>query len=673
MRKLTFRGLALAMVVLFLAACQSQPAKTTQPPPAQPAQAQPTQPAQTQTQTQTAAPATKGIQPAGDVKPNPATDPVKKDVDAGRLPPLDRRLPEKPMAIGVREAIGTYGGTINTYHFGADGGMLKMWLYDPPVRWKEDYTGFEPGLAEKWEFTDDGKTVTFTFRKGVKWSDGQPFTTADLVFWWEDLANVKDSGYSPPWWSRHKDGSTMQVKALNENQIQFIFKEPNWNVPYVLAQGFWEWDALMKPKHFLSKFHPKYNPEHKDFVKLREMDDYIRTPGYPTLYGWVTTDYKAGERIVLERNPYYWKIDPQGNQLPYVDKIVSVELQDDQVAVLKALKGEFDLTVRRMHPKNISTLKKNEDRGNYRVVLWTNGAGGWPGMLVNQDYVGDAYIRDLLRNKKFRQALSLAIDRENVNEAVWSGMGVVQQGTVSKESWHFQDEAGKNLFRQWQQSYAKYDPDAANKLLDEVGLNRKDAHGFRLRPDGKPFELWIDVTDWGSRPVNAETASLLIKDFGNVGIKVQLKDVQDAETGPRFDSAEWMLSFAHAAEIDLWTYPDWVFTVRGNRAWPLQGRWYESGGEKGEKPFDGSPAQKLNELYHKGLGVKDIAARHPIVHEAVRLLLDEGPFYIGITGGIPEPVIARKTLKNLAEVGVLGPWAPGTPGNTNFTTLFFAK
>jgi len=662
--------LVLLMIMTLAVSCAKQgPEKPVEQPAEQPTE----QPKQTETSETPSTEKPEGQEQVGEVKPNVANDPLKAKVEAGELPPLDQRLPEKPIIVNVREAIGTYGGEIVTWHEGTDAGHIKMWLYDPPIRWKEDYSGYEPGFCEKVEWSEDGRTITYTLRAGLKWSDGHPFTTEDIRYWWEDLANYPDSGYQPPWWSFNADGSTMEVKILNETQFQFIFKEPNWIQPYILAQGNWEWDALMKPKHYLSQFHPKYNKEITDFVLHREKDNYITNPDFPTIYAWVTKIYEDGVRIVLERNPYYWKLDPEGNQLPYIDRIIALRVDDEETRVLKALQGEFDLSIRGINPRNIPVLHENQEKGNYKLLMWSNGAGGWPGMLVNQDHVGDEYIRQLLRDKRFRRAVSVAIDRENINEAIWNGLGTVQQGTITKESPHFATPEGQELFKQWQEFYSQYDPDLANKLLDEIGLTQRDAKGFRLRPDGKPLELVIDVTGWGLREINATAAQLIKQDLEKVGLKVEIRDIPSSEEGVRFNSAEWMFSFAHAAELDLWTYPDWVFPLRGNRAWPLQGRWFETGGKEGEEPYEGSPAKVLNDLYHKGRSLKSEEERHKVVHEAVKYILEEGPFYIGITGGIPEPVIARKNLKNVPQYGVLGPWAPGSPGNLNIITIFWEK
>ena len=156
---------------------------------------------------------------------------------------------------------------------------------------------------------------------------------------------------------------------------------------------------------------------------------------------------------------------------------------------------------------------------------WINGAGAYPGFVVNQDYVGDEYIRNLLRDKNFRRGLSVALDREVMNEAIWYGFGTPQQATISADSWHFDSPEGKALFEEWQNWYAQYDPALANQLLDAAGLNRKNAQGWRLRADnGQVLELMIDVGDWGGADITAE-ASALAKDYWEaVGIRVILNN-----------------------------------------------------------------------------------------------------------------------------------------------------
>lgn len=604
------------------------------------------------------------------VTPNLASDPLKADVDAGKLPSLDKRLPENPLVVGLREGVGTYGGTLNTAIFPPEG-YFQALLYDPPVRWKADYSGYEPGWAEKWEYSSDNRVVTFTIRKGLKWSDGEPFTTGDIMFAWEDLALYPDSGYLPRGWMRNADGSPMEVTAQSEDVFSFTFNEPRGTISDQLAQGYWENAFWMKPKHFLSQFHPKYNSENKDFSQLLAADNYVNTPGYPSLVAWVTTEYQAGQRISMARNPYYWKIDPEGNQLPYADNLVAQYVDDDQVRLLKTLQGEFDVLWRGIAALNLPTLLKNQERGNYQVVQYKQGSGAWPAILVNQNFVGDEYIRTLLRDKRFRQALSMAIDRDNINESVWLGMGTPQQGTITQESPHFASPDGQQLFAEWQQAYAAYDPDKAMQLLDEVGLTNKDGDGFRLGQNGEPLEVTLDITSGGGiRQVNSDTAQIVRTDWGTVGIKANVIDTPPAQEGVRAESAEWMFSFAQAAELDLWTFPDWVFPTSNSRMWPRVGAWFLSGRQDGEAPAEGSPEDQLLRLYLDGLKIRDFNERNKLIFEAIRIHIDQGPFYIGTVGGLPSIAISRPTLRNYPPMGIIGPSAAGTPGNLDITTIY---
>lgn len=599
-------------------------------------------------------------------------------VKQGKLPPVEQRLPQKPLVIKPVEKIGKYGGTWRLPFWDAGMGNIKMIMYDPPLRWNMNYTAYIPNLVEKWEFTPDGKTITFYFRKGVKWSDGHPFTMEDLKYWWEDEAMNKDyQVVMVPWWAQNNDRSPATVKFIDDYTISFTFKEAHWNVPYILASGFWEWEPLMKPKHYLSQFHPKYNPKMKDYETLRLKSQWWNNPDFPTLFAWHCVKYEAGKRVVFERNHYYWKVDTAGNQLPYIDRIEAEYVVDAEVRLLKVLNGEYDATFRGVDdPRQIPVLMERAEKGGYRVILWKNGAGAWPGMIVNQNYnvekTKDPWMRDLLRNRDFRAALSLALDRDRINKVIWKGIGRVQQGTISEESWHFQSPQGKKVFQEWANNLAKYDPAEANRLLDKIGLTKRDAEGFRTRPDGKKLEIVLDVTGWGGIAINTETAPIIKKCWEDIGLRVILNDVYNTpEEGLRDNEGTYMIRMAHTAEMDLWTYPDWVFPGPNNRAWPLVSLWIRTGGAQGEKPEPGSPEDRLLKLYQKGCMEKDLVKRHRYVWEAVQIHIKEGPFFIGITGGLPMPVVVKKNFRNVPDFGVLGPWAIGGPGNTCPEQYFF--
>jgi len=338
-------------------------------------------------------------------------------VKAGKLPPVEERLPKDVQVVQPVESIGKYGGTWHTVTWWPGAGNIKMKFYDPPVRWKPDYTGYEPGLAKSYEWSEDGKTITFKFREGVKWSDGQPFTTEDLKFWWEDLAlNPDYKVIQVPWWARNSDGTPITMEFPDDYTWVLKFDTAQWIMPYILAQGFWEWEPLMKPKHFLIQWHPKYTPG-ATYEQLDLNDRWFETPGYPCLMAWCLKEFTPGQTWLFERNPYYWKVDPEGNQLPYIDYVHVELVQDMEVRKLRVAQGSYDCTFRGIDdPTEIPFLTEQAEKYNYRIVPgWMNGAGAWPGWIVNMDYHEDQEydpaketeiskeIRELIRNQKFRK------------------------------------------------------------------------------------------------------------------------------------------------------------------------------------------------------------------------------------------------------------------------------
>ncbi len=596
----------------------------------------------------------------------------------GELPPLEERLPTDVQVVEVVDTIGEYGGT--WYNVASDSGMatIKMAFYDPPVRWKPDYTGYEEGLAKSFEFNDDGTQLTYHLREGVKWSDGAPYTTADWDFWWNDMANNEDyKVVSVPWWARNTDGTPFTIEFPDEYTVVMTWDSARWIAPYILAQGFWEWEPLMKPAHFLKQFHPNYDGE--SYEELELQDKWWETPGYPTIFAWYCQDVTPGEKVTFVRNPYYWKTDTDGNQLPYID-YVTIDIQPDvEVRVLNLSQGKYTASFRGTDdPNNIPFLQEQSEANGYHLQPgWMNGAGGWPAFLINQYYDGEECkgeqeeCRDLLRDKNFRKGLSVAIDRQRVIDVVWDGLAEPTQATISPQSWHFASDEGQAIYQEWKNADIEYDPAEAEAYFDAAGFVDCDGDGWRDLPETcNPFTLIIDMNDWGGENVNVETNELVKEMWNAVGVDVLVNNLigqPDADT--RGNYGLFMIRNTHISEIDLWTYPDWVFPMRGggegSRAFPLEGLYYSSGGEEGVQPADGSPAQRLQELYDMGLSEPDEQKRHEIVYEAMRINIEEGPFVLGISGDQPMPVVVADNFHNVPEYGVLGPWAPASPGNTH--------
>jgi peptide/nickel transport system substrate-binding protein len=591
-------------------------------------------------------------------------------VKAGKLPDVDERLPLEPQVVEPVESIGQYGGTWHAVDEDVAGlGRIKMTLYDPQIRWKPDYTGYEAGQARDWKFSDGGKTVTLYFRKGVKWSDGEPFTMDDMKFWWEDMAKNPDyMVVQIPWWGFKTDGSPMDVEFPDDYTMIMKWDAPHWITPFTLAQGFWEGMDHFKPKHYLQQFHPTYTAN-ATYEDLELADRYWDTPGFPCLWAWCCADVTPGERVKFERNPYYWKVDTQGNQLPYIDYLEVDLVEERETRLLQLSQGNYDIDFRGSNnPLDMPFLLEQAAAGDYHLQKgWMNGAGGWPCWLINQDYTEGDEIRDLLRDVNFRKGISVAMDRDRIVAVAWGGIGTAQQSTISPQSWHFESSEGQRVFQEWAAADAEYDPDLAVEYFEKANFTDQDGDGFRDLPSGKPLTLIIDVTGWAREEVGTPASETFKGNLEAVGVRVGPLNIVAGtpESDLRQVEGTYMLRTCHASEVDIWTYPDWIFPLRDNRAWPMQGKWRQTGGAEGWEPEPGSPAAVLQELYDAGLAEPDEEKRHEIVWEAVRVHIEEGPFTLGAAGDQPMPVIVKNNVRNVPEFGILGPWAPGSPGNTH--------
>ncbi|MFZ5881234.1 MAG: ABC transporter substrate-binding protein [Chloroflexota bacterium] len=670
----------LVIASMLIASCGGTPTATEPVKPADPATQAPVEP--------TAAP----VAAFGE-----APD-LAEQVAAGTLPAVEERLPDTPVVTVADYAeIGKYGGTLYSASWWPEVGNVQLYFaVEAPIKWKADLTGYEPGLVESYEWSEDGKTFTMHMRPGLKWSDGEPYTTADWKFWWEDFAKNPDQKlWSIPAYLRNADGSPIDMEFPDDYTIVWKSKDRGlWVDPYFMAQGFWEFAKnFMKPAHYLKEYHPAYTTSGKTWEDFANQDKWWQTPGYPCLFAWCLTELSDdGQNYTFTRNPYYWRVDGEGNQLPYIDA-VSVEIvSDEQTRILNCSQGKYDTAFRICGgPNEIPFLQENAAAGGYHFLEnYMNGAGAWPGYMVNQDYVegGKNYeddtpehakeIRDLLRDAKFRQALSMGFDRQRVVDVAWGGIADIKNYTLSPQSWHFTGDQGQEMYKKWAENFANFDADAANALLDELGMEKGD-DGFRNLPSGAAFELVIDISDWGgSLKVQVDAADEMKKQWeANLGIKVKINNLQgQPDLDIRTNEGYYMLRGAHISEIDILTYPDWLFPVVNRYYFPLEGRWFAKGGDAcadqpaegnaypcGLKPEDGSPAQKLQELYNKARETNTEEARHAVVWEAMNIHIEEGPFVIGVAGDQPMPIIVKDYMRNILDFGVVGPWAPSTPGN----------
>jgi peptide/nickel transport system substrate-binding protein len=674
------------LVIMFLAVTGCQPAATPAPAPAAPV----------------AEPTTAPAAPGAAIEVSEATAvPVELTegaefqqapmLDSMDLPPVAERLPVNPLVTQPYESVGQYGGTLHTASWWPEAGNVQLYFaVDAPIKWKADLTGYEPALVESYEWSADGLTFTMHMREGLKWSDGEPYTSADWEFAWEDI--LKNPDYrvrSVPGYLRKADGNPIDMEFPDAYTVVWKSDKAQWIAPYYMAQGYWEFsNNFMKPAHYMKQYHPEYTPS-ATYEDLEAIDKWYQTPGFPCLWAWCNESVSdASDRYTFARNPYFWRVDTEGNQLPYIDYLDVEIVSDENVRILNCAQGRYDTGFRICGgPNEIPFLMEQSQSGDYQLLRgWMNGAGAWPGYMVNQYYVEGgtnytndtperaAQIRELLRDVRFRRALSLGFDRQRIIDVAWNGIGDIQAATLSPQSWHFASPEGQAVQEEWAAMYTDFDADAANALLDEIGM---EIVGGKRTLAGQPFTLVVDVTDWGgSLKVQTDAAAEMeVQWEENLSLDVEINNIQgQPDVDTRTNEGFYMLRAAHISEIDIWTYPDWLFPVVNRYMFPLEGRYYALGKETcelvegqpyscGVRPEAGTPAFLLQELYEKGLAEPDVNKRHEIVWEAVQVIIDQGPFVIGLSGDQQMPVIAKNHMRNIMDFGVVGPWAPATPGN----------
>ncbi|HPD39469.1 MAG TPA: ABC transporter substrate-binding protein, partial [Mesotoga infera] len=440
-------------------------------------------------------------------------------VKEGKLPPVEERLPDNPLVVVPYEEIGEYGGTWRSADIAMSSETHFMPLStEPLIRWNREGNAVEANVAESWEVSEDGKTFTFNLRKGIKWSDGVPLTADDIIFWYEDILNQKELTPSIPGWLK----ALISVRKDGDYVVIFEFSKP---YPLFLENmanlGGGRYDAIIQPKHYLIKYHPSYTSQdeldalakeagfdtwyaHFDFKR-----HFMKCTNVPVLSAWNLVSVSETEQL-LTRNPYYWKVDTEGNQLPYIDRVINEVVLNAETLTMKTVAGAYDFQPYRLSLADYSLFKENEEKGGYKVLLWDTALGSNLAIMPNLNST-DPYKHELFNNLNFRIALSLAINREEINDLCYLGLAVPRQATII-DGCPYYTEGLEEL-------YAEYDPKRASEILDSIGLDKKNSDGYRLRPDGSVLELTIFTTDMTLYGPWVDVVDLISTYFNKVGIK----------------------------------------------------------------------------------------------------------------------------------------------------------
>jgi peptide/nickel transport system substrate-binding protein len=581
---------------------------------------------------------------------------LRPDVAAGKLPPVDKRLPQQPLVVSMEEP-GRHGGTLHTLvGRSRDTRLLVVYGYARLVGYDRSL-GLVPDILERFE-VQEGRVFTLTLRRGHRWSDGHPFTAEDFRYYWEDVANNKELSPSGPPRDLLVDGQPPKFEVLSDSVVRYSWHKPNPNFLPRLAGA--SPLFIYRPAHYMKPFHKKYSQKvrkadaegtaRRKWSAVHNRADNLNAadnPDLPTLQPWMNTTRPPADRFVAVRNPYFHRVDVNGRQLPYIDRVV-LAVADPKLIPAKTGAGEADLQARDVHFNNYTFLKQGEKQNGYRTLLWRPGKGSHFALYPNLN-TNDPVWRALLRDVRFRRALSLAIDRALVNQVLYFGLAIESNNTVLPESPLYRDA--------YRDQWARYDRKRANALLDEIGLKR-GRDGVRRLPDGRPLEIIVETA--GESTEQTDVLELVRETWREVGIKLFSKPSQREAFRMRVFSGETVMSVWSGLENGLATpdsSPDELApTSQTQMQWPKFGQHYETGGKAGEAP-DLPEALELARLYKVWLESASREERERAWH-AMLALHAERQLTIGVVSGVPQPVVARDTLMNVPAQGFYN-WDPG--------------
>ena len=591
-------------------------------------------------------------------------------VKAGKLPPVEQRIPSEPMVLQPLHSVGKYGGIWRRGFLGPgdseNGNRVRAG--DKLLFWDVSGTHIAPGVAKGWETSADGRSTTLFLRKGMKWSDGAPFTADDFTFWYEDMYQNKDLIKSPaPELSA--GGKPARISKIDETTVLFEFDEPHFLFASQLAgdtqvgggqsrlQSEERELGLYAPAHYLKQFLPKYSSVEALNQKAKAAgfdnwaqvfkikSDWRLNPDVPTLSAWRMVQPINGQSWVLERNPYFWTVDTAGNQLPYLDKVQLTLAENPEVINLRAIAGEYDYMERFIDLAKLPVFLENAARGHYKVHLDPGFNGSDSELKFNFAYRLDPEIQKWFASLEFRRALALGINREQINEAFFLGLGVT--GTPIPA-----DIIPESPGKDWRQRWATLDVAKANAMLDAIGLNKKDAEGFRLRTDsGERLRLQIDVAQTLS-PTWPQQAEMIIQQWRAIGIWADMRLFERSlfYTRVRNDQNQIVLWSNNGSEsMYLYTVPVLPIDPQSSFGGAAYAQWYASNGAAGIKPTD-PELLKGFELLRTAVSQPE-QRRTEIAQEIWKLLVDQ-VWSIGLVGQSPAYMgtrVVNERLENVPE------------------------
>jgi peptide/nickel transport system substrate-binding protein len=577
---------------------------------------------------------------------------LAEQVAAGDLPALEERLPVQPLVVEPVESIGEYGGTWETALNGPgdDQWVIRTIGYEGLVRWVPNWTGapgdeeIVPNIAESYEVNEDGTEYTFTLREGMKWSDGKPVTVDDAVFAYEEMTLNADLFPATPG-QFVSGGEPATLRVDDDRTFTFVFAEPNGLFLQPFAGGV----AGIAPAHYLRQFHADHSDDidavvsqegFGNWVELYEFKREIHSnPDLPVLNPWVITQPVGdGTSVVAERNPYYWKTDPEGNQLPYLDQVRYQMLDDEQVMLASALQGDFDMHSRTFNTAaNKPVVAEGREDGGYDFFSLGSTLASELVIMLNLTH-DDEQLREVFSNKDFRIGLSHAINRQEVVDAVFQRQGSPSQVAPPPRSAFYNEQLATQ--------YTEFNVDLANQHLDAAGFAERDSDGYRLGPDGERISFLVSHASVPTE--TADALDLVATYWAEVGIEMRPDPMdrtlfEERRRANDLDAAVWKAG----GGLDTIQNPFWFVPISDRADYAqLWAEWHRSGGDAGVEPPEAT--QRQFDLWQEVTQEPDASEQQRLMAELLQISAEEF-YHIGLLQPVEGYGIVKNEFHNVPE------------------------